>query len=118
MKRDLNETWELCMKMWKWIVKVYDSSVSVNTLKARWMQKHGFEGIECNCFFCDWREEIVEEFEELQDILNPCKILCPAKIASNEFTGCCSKKYHYEINPKAFYQEIKRIYEIRESMKK
>lgn len=115
---NLNETWELCIKMWKWIAKVYDGSVSVNTLKAQWMRKHGFKGIMHNCFFCDWQIEMLEEFEELRNMSYPCKILCPAKLASDEFAGCESSKYPYDDNPRAFYQEIKRIYEIRESMKK
>lgn len=118
IKRDLNRTWELCIKMWKWIAEVYDGSVSAEKLKEMWIQKHGFRWTETNCFFCNWHDGMVKEFEELQGISNLCNMLCPAKLASDNFDGCLSKKYHYKDNPKAFYREIKRIYEIRESMKK
>ena len=56
---DLEKTWTLCLRMWRWIkdrVRAGDSR-DVNELKWAWLYKHVYtreEYPENGCFFCDY----------------------------------------------------------------
>ena len=54
----LNKTWRLCLSMWRWMAeeRKRDNYLSVDTLKAKWLQKHGFkkDSIYNDCFFCEY----------------------------------------------------------------
>ena len=47
-KLNLNETWRLCLKMWKWIAKESKKnfSFSVFGLKEQWLEENGFKNVE------------------------------------------------------------------------
>jgi len=99
MKRlNLDETWRLCLSMWRWIAKEKrtGSRISVPTLKARWVKKYGFGAYEINgdCFFCEY----IDKRSRHCDSCPPCKV-------DNDF-ACNHKDYHYASNPIAFYNKL------------
>ena len=102
MKRlNLETTWLLCLKMWKWIamkVRAADKAGKnwhVNTLKREWCEKHSLAiAYEfASCFFCKWSSEHG----------GCCN--CPARKIENEF-GCHNNDYHHSENPIAFYKKL------------
>ena len=52
----LNQTWKNCIRMWEWIVEQTEKGheYSVDDLKGQWLQDHGFNYINSNCFFCKY----------------------------------------------------------------
>lgn len=58
MKRyTLDQTWTLCLKMWKWITKERKKNKrSVGILKIEWLKNNGFGPslIDSDCFFCQY----------------------------------------------------------------
>lgn len=85
MKRlNLNETWALCLKMWKWIAMKVRAARNagriwnVDNLKKEWLQKHGIkdEEIDLNCFFC--------EYDDKRHSLTECQF-CPARKIERDF---------------------------------
>ena len=106
MKRlNLNETWVLCLKMWKWIAKEVeagrDSITDVIDLKDEWLTKHGFRDVEENCFFCDYARRKAG-----------CLQSCPGKKIDGSF-NCDNKEYHYAGEPIAFYKKLVELNKIR-----
>ena len=61
-KRTLNQTWTLCLRMWRHIAKVWgESEWDVLTLKNDWLRANGLatnlsSGIYNSCFFCDYNK--------------------------------------------------------------
>ena len=94
----LNECWENCEAMWKWIAEVWQPSDDVDDLKHEWMVVHGFSNIPDNCFFCDWAEA------------NCFK--CPGAKVDPHF-DCSRIDHHFRKRPVEFYNEIVRINKIR-----
>jgi hypothetical protein len=98
MKMNLNETWKLCLQMWKWVAKNYNGSISVNYLKERWCEEHDFAGDkqpENSCFFCDYVEERGRDECEL----------CPGRKVDPDF-DCYDEKYSFDCKPKEFYKKL------------
>ena len=102
-KRTLNQTWVLCLRMWRSIAKEWREGTDVFILKVEWIRKNGFRPHEVggNCFFCDYTES--------------CST-CPGKLVDDSF-HCESPEYHYERNPIAFYAELLRLNRIRKEKK-
>ncbi len=111
MKRlSLDETWRLCLQMWKWIAKKIkaDKNLCVGDLKAEWVKKHDFDEIDSNCFFCEYSAK------------HPNKKVncnCPAKKIDKGF-HCLKGEYHYEHEPIKFYKKLVKLNEIRLAKKK
>jgi hypothetical protein len=107
-KRTLNQTWTLCLRMWRWVAKKWAKESSprkVIRLKRQWLHNNGFEeAIMANCFFCDFQEAI-----------GGCT-QCPGKLVDSSFS-CCSKVYGYEYKPIEFYKELLRLNRIRKAKK-
>ena len=106
-KRTLNQTWTLCLRMWRWIAKEWPTTLkSISTLKSRWLSKNGFggENIDHNCFFCDYNGNRIE-----------CRS-CPGKLVNRRF-GCANDAYYYLKKPGAFYKELLRLNRIRKAKK-
>ena len=105
-KRTLNQTWILCLRMWRWIAKTWIGDGSnIHELKARWLRENGINenDIYCNCFFCDYAED-------------HCLTRCPGKLVDSHFS-CGREVYDYESNPVAFYKELLRLNRIRRAKK-
>lgn len=101
-ERTLNQTWILCLRMWRSIAKAKTANPRkwVSTLKRRWLYDNGFTVLKGDCFFCD---NIKEE---------PGCVECPGKLVDPSF-NCCNLMYHYKRQPVAFYKELLRLNRIR-----
>ena len=111
-KRTLNQTWILCLQMWRWIAKVWDVEKNVGELKIQWLREHGFpsnlsDGIYNSCFFCEYN---VKRKHGLA-----CRN-CPGVLVNKYFT-CGNEAYNYETNPAGFYKELLRLNRIRKAKK-
>ena len=110
MKRlTLDETWVLCLKMWKWIAKEVRADKkagkdSVNALKQEWAEKHEFENIHQDCFFC--------EYAQRRDGLQDCR-LCPAKRVDKDFHCMDAYECCFCCYPIAFYKKLLELNKIR-----
>ena len=99
MKRlTLNETWKLCLSMWRWIARQWKKrNISADGLKEEWLDNHGFayEGIDKDCFFCKYTQ---------QNNDGDCDA-CPGKMVSERFS-CTKITHHYQYKPIAFYNKL------------
>jgi hypothetical protein len=96
MKRyNLNETWELCLKMWKWIAKEKKKKRwhSPSSLKCEWLNNNGFRDIHiaCTCFFCHYSAQHGGSCNS-----------CPGRKVDPDFN--CMTKPDYVSNPIEFYK--------------
>jgi hypothetical protein len=105
----LEETWELCLEMWKWIsdeATLFEEitiEYDVHHLKRAWLKSHGFKGVVYKgCFFC--------HFGKQRDRF-PCR-KCPGRLVDGAFT-CMHDEYHYEDKPKEFYNKLLKLNKIR-----
>ena len=109
-KLTLDETWVLCLKMWRWIAKVKraGSTSQVAALKRRWLKSHGFKGVSINheCFFCEYDDQR----------RGGCKS-CPAKRVDKNF-GCRDEADDCFWNPNGFYNKVNRLNKKRLAKKK
>lgn len=106
-KRTLNQTWILCLRMWRSIAKEWTpNGYSVTILKDIWLRKNGFrvEYLFANCFFCEFQKDV-----------GGCQ-QCPGTLVDNSF-GCENKAYDYRYKPVAFYKELLRLNRIRKAKK-
>ena len=105
-KRTLNQTWVLCLQMWKWIAKVWQTpryrQYDVLKLKEIWLRKNGFEPecLRAHCFFCDYKG------------VESCHQACPGALVDSRFS-CYHYDYNFEDKPVEFYKEILRLNRIR-----
>ena len=102
-KRTLNQTWTLCLRMWRWIaaMKAGGSRKWISTLKTQWLRENKvrIEG-DHDCFFCEYN-----------NMRNHCRN-CPGKLVDFDFS-CQDKAYQYSQKPIAFYKELLRLNRIR-----
>ncbi len=101
-KLTLNETWILCLRMWRSIAKAKTANPRkwVSTFKQRWLSDNGFKNLKGDCFFCDYIGE------------DPGCDLCPGRLVDPSF-NCCTDEYHYGHKPTTFYKELLRLNRIR-----
>lgn len=104
-KYTLQETWDLCLKMWRWIADYYMPGDSIVQLKRQWLKLHGLgeAGITESCFFC-------HSTAVCPGAKQDCNV-CPGKAADPSFS-CMTRRYHYYNEPKKFYREIARLHKI------
>lgn len=104
-KISLEQTWRLCLKMWKWIALKYleNPQRSVNNLKQQWLDENGFDSnpIQSGCFFCHYKGGDKD-----------CIDNCPGVLIDQDFF-CTYHEYDYWSQPLAFYQELLRLNHIR-----
>ncbi len=112
-KLTLNQTWTLCLRMWRWIAKEWKKTgKSVHLLKIEWLKQNGFnpKAISCECFFCERDNQQREEGE------NYCHH-CPARQINPNFHCEQIKEYFYAEKPIAFLAELLRLNRIRKAKK-
>ena len=98
-KKTLNQTWILCLQMWRWIAKRWKGNDGdVWGLKYKWLKENGFTRVQGACFFCNFAGDDCD--------------LCPGYLVDSSFM-CSNDSYDYESNPVAFYQELLRLNRIR-----
>lgn len=102
-KRTLNQTWTLCLRMWRSIAKNHNERRNISRQKASWAKENGFKRLEIagNCFFCDYAGSCEE---------------CPGRLVDNSFQ-CENNAYNYADKPIEFYQELLRLNRIRKGKK-
>jgi len=95
----LDETWTLCLQMWKWIAGQCrkNKNAEVGILKEKWLVQHGYnpQNIRQWCFFC--------EYANSSGSIDICN--CPAKQIKPEFS-CQANRTHWCDNPLAFYRNL------------
>lgn len=97
-KLTLDETWRLCISMWRWIAKKKREGTREDAgwLKTVWLQKHKFGDtfVVYNCFFCDY------------DVDHKCGCKsCPGTKVDKEFY-CQNLSYHWHYKPITFYNKL------------
>ena len=108
-RRTLNQTWVLCLRMWRWIAKVWQTPryrrYGVVKLKEIWLKESSFRYIRADCFFCDYKGSDLR-----------CDKACPGALISFSFS-CTDEEYSYEEKPVEFYKELMRLNRIRKAKK-
>lgn len=98
-KLTLDQTWKLCLSMWRWIVRQIrqNSALNVNVLKQQWLDEHGYDSadIRDDCFFCAYIE--VRNSKGCEK--------CPGKKVDKGF-DCRNFKYSWFSVPIAFYNKL------------
>ncbi len=109
-KLNLDETWRLCLMMWKWIAKQKKAGNTSNVylLKRTWLKKHGYKGntVDGDCFFCEYTRQYSSN----------CYYCPPGKIEAG--FRCDDKNCSYYDNPIFFYKKLLRLNKIRMAKKK
>ena len=106
-KLTLDETWRLCLSMWRWIAKQKrgGSKRNIDNLKIQWLDIHGYklnednEYIKLNCFFCEYDEQQLRKEESAN-----CDC-CPGKKIDIEF-ACTASGYCWSNDSIAFYNML------------
>ena len=102
-KLTLDETWRLCLSMWRWIAKEKrNGSLShVSDLKIRWLESHGFDpsDLRDECFFCEY------DLRRYDIGRNQVCSRCPAKKIA-EWFDCADEDHHWACSPIAFYNKL------------
>ena len=103
-KRTLNQTWTLCLRMWRWIAKVWTpGGPIIYELKVQWLKSNKFGGafgLKSHCFFCEFQKDT-----------GGCS-QCPGVLV-NPYFNCYDDRYHHKHKPAAFYKELLRLNRIR-----
>ncbi len=104
-KLNLDETWKLCLEMWKWVVKQrrLGRKGSVDELKDEWCGINNYEELLLDCFFCERTA-----FRGSRR----CR-LCPARRIEKDFSCTNEAGIHYFHSPKKFYTNLLRLNKIR-----
>ncbi len=100
-KLTLDETWKLCLSMWRWIAKMKraGSKRSVKELKGVWCKKHGLWDVDNDCFFC---EHVRQEGKRCT--INS-QTPCPGNKVDRSFV-CINTEYNYAQKPIKFYNKL------------
>ena len=108
MKRlTLDETWVLCLKMWKWIAKeVKNGRSDISNLKAGWLEQNNLKGVLDDCFFCEYTEKRNKDCD-----------ICPAVKIDKDF-HCSHIEYDFYIKPIAFYKKLCELNKLRLAKKR
>ena len=110
MNLTLDETWEECIKMWRWIVANRRPGDNIHTSKRAYADKLYPEGeMPCNCFFCDY----AEANEKTRSIC----LSCPGVLVDPSFV-CDHPHYAYNgTRPELFLAKLEELNRIRLSKK-
>ena len=103
-KLTLNETWRLCLSMWKQIAKQKRAGdkKDVESLKEDWLKKYWTgKHIYCECFFCDYQEQRSTGGDS--PYICPD---CPAVLVDPKFNCLHKPSYNYKEHPTAFYNKL------------
>jgi hypothetical protein len=92
----LDETWEYCLEMWRWIASVWCQGNNVDKLKRQWLDENGFgnKHITADCFFCLYA-------------VNVCSF-CPGRLVDFDF-DCLDDEYYYFDKPREFYAKLLKL---------
>ncbi len=99
-KLTLDETWKLCLSMWRWIAKQLraNDSLGIEALKKKWLKQHGYRNVQLDCFFCEYAKRGWEEG------MGGCGE-CPGKKVDKLFK-CGHADYDWAKRDGGFYNKI------------
>ncbi len=105
-KQNLDETWRLCLKMWKWIVKEWrkGKGQNVEILKAVWLKKNHFKDIKDDCFFCNYAVRVFKRGRLEKYVC----YYCPAAKIDKEFS-CVLSECNYFRSPDKFLNKLRAL---------
>ena len=111
-KLTVDQTWEQCLAMWKWISLCIGRGTkkSIAKLKAEWLAKTNIRVLQDNCFFCEKAMKDAQR-RKLEWFYPNCKT-CPAKKVDAEF-NCQDHGYDFLHQPRKFYAKLKQLDKIR-----
>jgi len=105
MKLTLDEAWEKCLAMWKWIDEQCKEDDNAGELKTTYLAASKPKArLLRNCYFCDFAGE--DGGGRLM-----C-FRCPARFVDSSFACEDTEGYDYYEHPKAFYRKIVELYKI------
>ncbi len=105
-KLTLDQTWKLCLSMWRWIAKKMKANkrLDVHDLKEQWLEIHGFKdgSVLCDCFFC--------EYDRNQGRISKC-VTCPGTKVSkiNGKLWCQNKNADWRCDFSTFYNKLRSL---------
>lgn len=115
----LDETWERCLAMWKWIDwhVARNKHLEVYDLKKEWLENNSpADNIEEGCFLCHKailshsnKKKKLRKKSEFALIECPC---CPARKIDPGFY-CMKYNYNFDTRPRLFYAKLKKLNKIR-----
>ena len=138
-KMTLDQAWEECLKMWRWIVEQLDAGrdEGVCALKEEYVRNIGLtphkpvnqgggadldKVLVADCFFCEYNEqhdgnnedegEEVWDEEDWEFVQEGHCDQCPGTKVDVRFQ-CSSSEYSYCSSPRLFLKEIERLNKIR-----
>ena len=103
-KLTLDETWVLCLSMWRWIAeqKRAGNTIGIDILKSDWLDKNwAGKEIRSDCFFCDWA---IRHAKRVKPESGGCPD-CPGVFVDRQF-DCADKNYNFFSKPIAFYNKF------------
>ena len=107
-KLTLDETWRLCLSMWRWIIKKLriNPELDIEELKDEWLEKHYPQiDLMSSCFFCeyDYQRRLKSKAKRFWD----CPF-CPMRIVDKSLKAfcCLNTDFWYEKKPIAFYNKL------------
>ena len=105
-KMTLDLTWELCLRMWKWIAENWQEDRYVCAMKTQWLRQFwaGKPEPKMGCFFCDYHKKHGSGDITIPGDLSGCE-QCPGRLVSGRF-HCEHETYSWVDNPKRFYKKL------------
>ena len=103
-KMTLNEVWEECLRMWKWITQIgLPLTEDVRDLKHLYLTANGNKPhtILNDCYFCDYSSSLCSR--------------CPGTLVNQNFD--CMGNIHFKEDPIEFYKLLVRLNKKRLSKK-
>ena len=118
-KLTLNETWVLCLKMWRWIVAHLDMfDGDIDELKDYYFRHVCRLRLEnrplFDCYFCEFNGQ--QGYLCSEDTKKPC-YKCPGYLVSRAFS-CGRASYDYQGEPAAFLRKLESLNKIRLAKKR
>lgn len=95
MEKTLDEIWDSCLKLWKYIANS-KKRINVSTLKKEWFVKNDLQNIDIMnyCYFCEYSEGDCGK--------------CPAVLVDSTF-DCMCDEYSCFYERKKFYAKLKEL---------
>ena len=102
MNLTLDEMWNRCLAMWRWIVAQIEagSDLQVTTLKTEWLKANDPDAmLSSECYFCQW----VCEHPSLMTCSG-----CPGTLVDPQF-DCTDPDYHWREHPQRFLVTLEEL---------
>ena len=99
-KMTLDEAWDKCLKMWRWVVKQTkeDDTLVVRELKRDWLKVNDPDAsLADDCYFCEYADQCDDACSS-----------CPGVLA-DKFFDCGASGCEWDIEPLAFLAKLEEL---------